>query len=237
MKNVYVGQKDIFYNSECLFVEYNDVLSIPWFFLLLQLRNDETMNEVFDMELLKNYSTEEMVEWYLFRKHRNILKNIPLKNPNFFNETSIDYVLNELMDITPSFYSDFFNLNFVGTLQNAILHKNIIHKFIIYSEYTNEFIVDAINRNYPSVSFVSGDFTEAVKNVPNNSTFVFSDINKINILAKMNKLKYSSILVVDGYRYNYMEDDKNKIKIDIEGLMKEHIFKLDFFNNFNIIEE
>jgi len=237
MKNVYVGQKDIFYNSECLFVEYNDVLSIPWFFLLLQIRNDKTMNEVFDMELIKNYNIEEMVEWYIYRKHRNILKNIPLKDPNFFNGANLDFVLNELMDLTPYFYGDFFDLNFVVTLQNAIIHKNIIHKIVVYSEYTNDYIEDSVKRNYPTVSFVSGDFVEVVANVPNNSTFVFSDINKINILAKMDKLRYSSILVVDGYRYNYTKEDKNKIKIDIEGLMKDHIFKLDFFNNFNIIEE
>ena len=79
--DVFVGQKDVFYNSECLFVEYNDVLAFPWYIWLMQMRNDETMNKIFNMDDLKTYNMEDLMEWYMYRKHRNVLKNIPLRNP------------------------------------------------------------------------------------------------------------------------------------------------------------
>ena len=236
--DVFVGQKDVFYNSECLFVEYNDVLAFPWYIWLMQMRNDETMNKIFNMDDLKKYNMEDLMEWYMYRKHRNVLKNIPLRNPEKQIEgEELDRFLNELMDINPHLYGNMFNLNFTAILQHAILHKDLIHKFVVYSEYGNQYIESSVKHNFPNVSFVSGDFREAIKSIPNNSTFVFSDIHKIEILDEMDKLKYSSILVVDGYRYNYTEDDIHKIKIDIDKLMNKGIFKMDFFDNFKIIEE
>ena len=64
-----------------------------------------------------------------------------------------------------------------------------------------------------------------------NSTFVFSDIEKVNKLHELNRLDYSSIIVCDGYRYN--NKDKNTLKIDIDELRTKAIFKIDFIDNLN----
>ena len=103
-----------------------------------------------------------------------------------------------------------------------------------YSERLKEEIVEEYGTN---VKYVTGKISEIIKeeNITNNSTFVFSDIRNILELEEANVLGLSSVVVADRYGYNY-QDEKNLI-VDMERLSKENVFKLDFFNNIEVVEE
>ena len=77
-----------------------------------------------------------------------------------------------------------------------------------------------------------GDLTECLKKIPIDSTYVFSDIMKINNLIENDHINYSSFIIARDLRYNYKEDDKTKLKIDIESLSENYVFKPAFFNTF-----
>ena len=82
-----------------------------------------------------------------------------------------------------------------------------------------------------NATYTSGKFEDVISRIPRDSTFVFSDIEKVNKLHELNRLDYSSIIVCDGYRYN--NKDKNTLKIDIDELRTKAIFKIDFIDNLN----
>ena len=73
-----------------------------------------------------------------------------------------------------------------------------------------------------------------MSDIPSNSTFVFSDVFKINALKDAGKLNGASILLADGYRYNYhskpaVEED---LLVDIADLRQKYVFELNSFDNF-----
>ena len=80
---------------------------------------------------------------------------------------------------------------------------------------------------------MNGKFEDLVKIIPQDSTYVFSDIEKVNDLVKMNRLNLSCVLIANGLRYNFMENDSSKLKVDLEELSKKYIFKYSFFDNFD----
>ena len=73
---------------------------------------------------------------------------------------------------------------------------------------------------------LTGDIVDALKKVPDDSTYAFSDITNVNALEYVGKLQYSSIIIPQEYGYNV---DDGKFIIDFDLLRKEAVFKLDQF--------
>ena len=84
--------------------------------------------------------------------------------------------------------------------------------------------------------YVYGDLVKVLKEneITSNSTFVFSDITKINSLKEAGILNLSSVIIADRYGYNY--GGENEVVIDLEKYLSEDTFKLDFFDNLNSLE-
>lgn len=233
-KKIYTCKNTMFYNSQCLFVEYNDVLKCPWFTLLCTIKENDSVQEIFNLSEIQDLDEIELFEWYINRKHRNIYENFPIwtDHVKITMDNFYENFLKEQMGFSDFFYKTDTTLNFNTTLKTVLEMKDLVKKVVIYSEYDNPHIREDIRVNYKNCTFVSGDFKEAVTSIPNDSTFVFSDINKLNLLAEMKKLDYSSVIICDGYRYNSLPNDKTKLLADVELLKKIYIFKLDFFDNF-----
>ena len=70
----------LFYNSQCLFIEFHDVIEMPWLMLAYMLRNDKNTQKIFKIDELSSYSIQDFVEWYIYRKHRNIFKSIGVRD-------------------------------------------------------------------------------------------------------------------------------------------------------------
>lgn len=235
----------LFYNSQCLFIEFHDVIETPWFILLYLLKNNKKLMEVFKINDISSYSLEDILEWYIYRKHRNIFKSLGLQNDVYDNIGDVsdewyDKFLNNCISNLKEIYMVDTKLIFYKSL-NILLNDSpgMVKKIIIYSEYNEPgikyFLDDMVKSSQYSskLEYVYGDFETIIKNIPNDSTYVISDIEKINKIKKANKLYMSSILIVNGLRYNYEIHNKNKLKVDIPEISKDTVFKCSFFDNFS----
>lgn len=230
---VYTCKDTLFYNSQCLFVEYHDLLKSPWLILLEVIKENEDLNKVFDMSSIKDLEGESLVEWYLTRKNRNFFKDFPLYVEPDEEPTDefYDNLLFELVTSNESFYNLNTELNFYNVLDMLSKQKMLIKKIIVYSENYDKNIEREISGRFDTnVNYQYGKFSELVDTLPNDTTFVISDINKVNILATENKLDFQSILIANKLRYNY--DDEGNLKCDLDLLSQKFTFKYNFFENF-----
>lgn len=237
IKKVFLAKDTMFYNSQCIFVEYNDVIKIPWFALLYVIRNDENMEKFFDLTEIKDLDHQCLLEWYIHRKHRNFYKDLKIK-PEFQNHIDnkfLDDLLINQLNSNDFFYKLDTELLFAQPLRIlSTSQKSLVKRIVIYNENDDEYIKNDINLIFNNCAeFISGNFKEAIKSIPEDSTYVFSDISKINILAEENKLAFSDVLIANGFRYNY--DDDMKLKVDFDELSKKYVFKYEFFDNFKTI--
>ena len=242
---IYHSTTDTFvYNSQCLFIEFHDVIEMPWLILTYLSRNDKQLNEVFKMHNLSSYSIHDTVEWYIYRKYRNVFKSIGLQenvqqNIGNVSDEWYDKFLYNCISKAKELYMLDTKLIFYKSL-NILLSDSpgMVKRVIIYNEYNEPgiklFIDDMLKFSTHSqkIEYVYGDFTDAIKNIPNDSTYIISDIEKINKIKEANKLYMSSILIVNGLRYNYEPQDKTKLKVNINELKNKTVFKCSFFDNF-----
>ena len=237
----------LFYNSQCLFIEFHDVISMPWFILANVIKNDKAFMSVFKTNELYNYTKNDMFEWYIYRKHRNIFQSIGVQKKvykqtmNKIPDNFYDNFLKNCMTASASLelYSVDTTLLFYKSLQILLSETpNMVKRIIIYSEYEEKGIKYFINNllkfniNPMKVEYVYGNFKDIIKDIPNDSTYVLSDIEKVQSLKELNKLHLSSLLIVNGLRYNYKLDNINQLKIDFKELSNEVVFKYSFFDNF-----
>ena len=231
-KKVFVGPDTIFNNAQCMFVEYYDVIKCPWFALLTCIKDEPSLENIFDLTPVRSLDIACLFEWYINRKHRNFYKDLLIPNENITDESFCDRILESHLKLTKDFYSDSLELNFANVIRGVCNDKKLLHNIIIYTEEENEFIKEDIEKMYNgNATYTSGKFEDVISRIPRDSTFVFSDIEKINKLQEMDRLDYSSIIMCDGYRYN--NKDKNTLKVDIDELRTKSTFKIDFVDNLN----
>lgn len=229
---VILASDSVFINSKCLFVEYNDVIKSPLFPLMYLYIEDEELNEYFDFSSVIGITPEEMCEFYLNRRYINPLYNFPL-NSRISPEDGMrfaDDVVRQSFDISNSVYSDDMILNFAVSLSFVLKDPNFIKDCRVYSEDYHKFIEEDLQELYGKrVTYVYGDFKEAIKTVPQDSTYVLSDISKVQIISDEDKLKLNTILLADNYAYNY--DINGNYKIDMVKLSENCPYKFSTFDN------
>ena len=233
-RHIYVTNDTIFYNSQCLFVEYNDVIKMPQFVLLLILKDNESMKQVFDMSEFDSLSLPELYEWYINRHNINFLKDLPLIIPEeTLPESFFDETLQGLLTQSDEIYSKDAELSFANVLRLVVAQEKLVKKIIVYNKEDNEYIRNDLLEMYGErVQFMHGNFRDVLDLIPDDSTYVFSDINKINILADMNRLNCSSVIVAAGFRYNQIDSDS--YKVNFKELESKFVFKHSFFNPFKL---
>ena len=237
-KIVYRGNNTLFYNSKCLLVEYHDVIAMPWFTILSCIKNNDNFNNLFKMYEISDYDLIGLLEWYIYRKHRNIFKSIGvIESSKELTDEEYSMILEKTMGISEDIYNIPTNLKFLSTLRILLSDASMINQVIIYSENHEPMIEKTLSKYFSKlgtkIKYMNGKFEDLLKIVPQDSTYVFSDIEKVNSLVKMNKLNLSSVLVVNGLRYNYLENDMTKLKVDLKELSKKYLFKYSFFDNFD----
>jgi hypothetical protein len=231
-----------FLNCDSMFIEYNDVIKSPLFLFLNSIKDNQSLSTIFDLSEIMDLDIPALYEWYVNRKHHNIFKCLKLQDgvmEEYF-ENSID-VFNDWceeipyrsLDLSPYFVETDTELNFVEILNTLLsIGGSLVNKYYVYTPIKVEKIQkDLIELFGDKIVYVYGNLEDVLKEneVTSNSTFVFSDIQKILTLDKVGILNLSSIIIADRYAYNY-KDEKTPI-IDIDSLTKNSIFKLDFFNN------
>ena len=236
-KKVILTYNSPFVDSDTLFIEYNDIIRCTGFALLQLVHDSDELRKVFDTSDVYGLTPDELYEWYINRKDINIFKNFKVNSEFYDNNFNSD---EEYISFLDDFQDDEisallqFNDNYRLKFFKAALtmsDSNATKDVYIYTERNIDNINDDIKRNFNSrVKYVYGDFETVLKenNITRNSSFVFSDINKIEKLNNAGLLPYSSILLGEYYGYNY--DENGAPKVDIDKLADNNIFKMYFFN-------
>lgn len=227
----------IFYNSKAVFVEYLDIIRSPYFSLLYLLSKSEVPIDIFDTSMISKLSISELLEYYYHgRRSQNPFydlinfdaENIPDNVYECVDEFTNREITKEIIQYTNP-------LNFVKVITNLMYTDSLIAKeVIIYYPYDNPAvkrdIAELFNFNL-DIKFKSGTLEEALKDVPKDTTYVFSDLQKIETLRELGRLEMSSILLPLEYGYNYTDpsDKGSELLLDIEAYAKETVFKFDMF--------
>ena len=223
----------VFLNSKSVFVEYIDVIKSPYFlFLYAIMSSDKTvLKEPFDMEIIKNIKdTEELVKWYYCRKNQNplfdLISDESMATVKFDN---VDDFMNKQLEENEVLIKGSSPLNFASVIQKLMTDSILVQKVYIWYPYDNRNIRNDIQTLFQNkdIEFVYGPIDKCLKNIPNDSTYVFSDITNILVLEELEKLDMASILLPVDFAYNLDENDQSLI--DLDGLQKDHVFKVNRF--------
>ena len=103
---VFVSSDDIFQNTECLFIEYDDVLKSPMFSLLNIIKDRESVKKIFDMTEFDGLTSNELYEWYVERESKNMFKYLDLLDDSLTNIFDDD--VNVFYRWCDSFYEDMY---------------------------------------------------------------------------------------------------------------------------------
>lgn len=245
-KSVYRSNSAPFLNADCLFVEFMDTIAAPWFTILRIICNAKELQRVYPFKEFTKNDIGEMIEWYINRKDRNIFRSLLVYSNAQIPEDFPENVLKEM----ETCHEDIFYKAPMLNIHNVIfklLHDNggntlsnaIAKKIVIYTENEIPFLPEFLKKEFNNsslVHYVHGDIKECLEDIPANSTYIFSDIKKINVLKAMNKLNFSSIILPMTYRYNYKKENPNELLINIDELHKEYTFKFDLIDVFDTSE-
>lgn len=237
IKKVIRTENTIFKNSQCLVVEYSDVLKTPFFLLLNAIQKSSVMGKIFDLSEIQNMNIAELYLWYIRRKNFNPYKDFRvIAEVENYDDNFANFMLEANLKSSDIFYSNDTELVFSGILKDLLRENdsNFLHKVIIYEEYGNDYVKHDIEKNYHSdridVEYRTGNFKSILSQIPRDSSYVISDIYRIRDLDEMDKLSYSSILIPYDFYYN-IDFETKQYKLDIDALSKEKTFKLSFFKN------
>ena len=203
--------KNFLVDDGVLFVEFDDIIksvSLSLSLILSKLKTPD--NLLLDVDLIKSYDLTAMMEWYRFRENRNIIKELSkVKGTDENFESILSLLLNK--------YDIIYDCSQIlkGTdLVAVALEHQICDEIVIYSDYTNNHYVKECTKMFgDNITIVGGDFEDAVRNIPYNTTYVLSDINKVDKLFELNKLNCTSILLPIDYKYNDI-DNRKKILVE-----------------------
>ena len=220
--------------KKCEFVEYIDIIKSPYFLFLYALsssKEDKILKEPFDTEVIRNIKDpDDLATWYYSRKNQNPLFDlIPEDRISVTNFDKVD----EFMDIqirdNPILIDGSSQLNFVHVIRSLMTDSILVPKVYIWYPYDNPNVKSDVDKLFENknVEFVHGDISKCLKDISNDSTFVFSDITNILVLEELGKLDMSSILLPVDFKYN-LDEDENRL-INIEQLQNDHTFKVNYF--------
>lgn len=228
----------VFTNSECIFVEYYDILKAPWYILETMISQYDKLEEILDFSDIKELNLISQLEWYCNRENRNFLEDISKVPPGAID---FDRLLDILMNSEILFTANS-ELNAAEVIRLA-LKKKVVKKVMVYvepshdpkvnlTEYVKKDVADMFS-NSSLVSVISGEFSKVLENVPTDTTYFLSDINKVVTMETAKHLNYASIILPYDYAYNYVFENGKKTDkplVDFDYLAKTSTFKLNFFN-------
>lgn len=236
---VYRAYDHLFLNSSAMVIEYHDVIRMNWFNILYFLAHEHVADEYFDTSIFEGMSNVELMEWYVMRPYRNILMNIPTKLHLPEDLTKREAILDKfLFDMSriPQLYALPAELNFHEIFLKFLSDgKNLVSHYYIYGGlYKDDLLEAQIKQTYGKtgkISFLYGDFQTALEGVNKDATYIISDIEKLADLVELDRLECASVLIADGFRYNFLPEDDSELKMDINLLLQEHTCRISFFNN------
>lgn len=235
VRMVNAGNDFVFLNSKSVFIEYIDIIRAPYFFMLYGLSKSDQTNpmSVLDLSPILGKSDTEISEFYYTRRNQNPLYDLAKDGADY---AKLDDLLDISIESDPEILRYSPELNCVNAISSLLRNDDIlVKKIYVYYPYPNAVVesdvMDTIFHFTKNVEFVSGPLEDVLKSVPDDSTYIFSDISKIDTLARVGKLNLASVVLPFEYGYNYEDptDVTGNLVINLDAYMKENLFKIDFF--------
>lgn len=233
-KMIIRSSDSVFLNSKCVFVEYIDIIKSPYFLFLYAISSSDDkkiLKEPFDMEPIRNIKDpDELATWYYCRRNQNPLFDlIPDSRISVTNFDKVDEFIDAQLRENEILITGSSPLNFVEVIKKLMTDSILVPKVIIWYPYNNPNIRKDIKELFENsyVEFVYGDISKCLKDIPQDSTYVLSDITNLIVLEELGKLDMSSILLPVDFKYNLDEEEKSLI--DLDQLQNDHIFKINHF--------
>ena len=224
----------VFLNAKSIFVEYIDIIKSPYFLFLYAIMSstDEVLKEPFNTEIIKSMGDdpEALAEWFYCRHSQNPLFDlVPDELMSTLDFNKVDAFMDMQLRENEVLVQGSSPLNFAKVLQRLMTDSLLVSDVFIWYPYDNPVIKNDVHELFtnPDVHFMHGDIVRCIRDVPPDSTYVFSDVTNILVLDELGKLDYSSVIVPVDFAYNL--DENKESLIDFEGLQKDHTFKIDRF--------
>lgn len=218
----------MFRNTECVFVEYHDCIHLTGFIVLRALQ--ESCKDVFGINLdqISILDLKSLLLWYIQREHKNFLvdlwdKDKPVPYEMLDKYLSVQYQANEIHQIP-------FSSVVVDLIQHT-LELELVKNIVVYAEDICDGISENVTKTFgDSAKIVSGDLASALSDIPMDTTYIFSDFEKVITLADTGHLDGAAVLLPSNYRYNYLiaEDGTLQPIINLVHLSDIHRFSLGF---------
>lgn len=227
-----------FYGGSSLFIEFHDIIKPVYLMAIIKLiMSDKKYRFGLPVEMIENFSLISIIEWYLNRSHINPLKLLdPARKAT---DEDLNSLLHKILDSDPKLYLTAPLLNAEKLISIIRLQKLGI-PILVYSEQFEPNIEPCLS-TWSNTSYIYGPFEQVITKVPNNSSFIFSNIEYAKRLIDSVKFDtLGSIMIASDYYYNFK--NKGIYKYDfIDEMVKHQAFLLKFksiniFNRFEVIK-
>jgi hypothetical protein len=170
---------------------------------------------------------DKFIDFIINRPDKNIFKSL--------RKIEFDYsqAWKDIYKRDPLLMNDSLLLPF-GSSILILLKQSFVKKIFIWSEEYDKRIHFDIQENFglDRVAYVTGEFKEAITNLPTITCYVLDDVTKLTTLIEMNKVDLATVCIADyGYNYNDTECGiKRELKLpELYKLEDKHRFRSTLF--------
>lgn len=203
-----------------MFIQYHDVLKPAYLYAVFRMViTKETYG--LPVDIIENFSILSLLEWYKGRRYKNPLKQLDWMHK--IPPEELDALLQNILK-DESIYRLSPLLNF-GRMIQVYKSQHMTFPWIVYSEEYEEGIAKDCKNIFSGIKYkyVHGSLKEALSKCDQNYTYIFSDIELLNLASTILHGTYSHLLLARDYRYNYV-DGFRTMKYDLRTMMSSHPF-------------
>lgn len=214
------------FTGDTIYVEYNCIRNIEYLFMkFLQKNKDiqEALKDYIAFDVINKTPDNEFYRISLIRRHRNMLRCLPLYRKDFDIDKSYDSILNDNIDeillcedSEYGYHSLFYGLN---SLRQVRYVNNIIIRIPQFEN--NKAIGNDLLRVYgesPDIKFIIGDFETIAPNILPKATMVIVDYYKKLEFMKNNISLKNKEIMLPSYYFNLKPDEIFACKVNMEDV-------------------
>lgn len=204
-----------------MFIEYHDVVKPVYLYAIIKMI---VTNESFGLpiNIIKNMSIFSIIEWYTNRRYINPFKCLDYNH--YLDDDQLNGMLLEYLLHDDSLYKLSPTLN-ISKMLKVYNQQHMNFPIFVYSKYEEPYIKEDCKHIFPGIpiQYVYGDLENAIKKCDQNFTYIFSNIEMVEIAAKILVGTCSNILLTRDYRYNYTDNFKT-FKYDLNEIGSKYPF-------------
>lgn len=210
----------LFSGGAGMFIEYHDVVKPVYLYAILKMKLTRDSYGL-PINILDYLSPLALVEWYTRRRYINPLKCLDYNKK--LKDDELDKLMIEILK-DESIYKIAPMLN-IEKMLGVYYSQHMNFPIYIYSKYEEPYIKKDCENCFSGVEvkYVFGDLKNAMKKCGQNFTYIFSDIESMNIGAEILNGTCSHLLLTREWRYNYIDNNKT-LKYNLKDMYQEHPF-------------